>query len=228
MPRYHLTRPEGARQRRMSALSIRSSRPFYSGASTSKDYYKKRNLQARRLRARARAPPPAAAAKRAEEARSAAATAAVTAARAECRAGRRHGRPSADGRAAAEGRAHRASSATASPSAMFITAASRPNCICAIRSSSSSCATWATSGDTPGFRPHPVARSRSGPFPVRRNSIPTSTCITARASSRRPTSGSRICKADTIVAFFGYNESFDGPSRWRTSRRNSTPGCSTR
>ena len=35
-------------------------------------------------------------------------------------------------------------------------------------------------------------------------------------------------QADTIVAFFGYNESFDGPARSRTSRPSSMPGCSTR
>jgi hypothetical protein len=82
-------------------------------------------------------------------------------------------------------------------------------------------------GDTPGFRPHP-SRVSQWAFPGAEKFHPDKTIHNGKGFYPTPDQWLTHLKADTIVGFFGYNESFDGPSKVGTSRRNSTPGCSTR
>lgn len=67
-------------------------------------------------------------------------------------------------------------------------------------------------GDTPGFRPHP---SRTSPwaFPGAEKFHPDKTVHNGKGFFPMPDEWLAFLKADTIVAFFGYNESFDGPSK---------------
>ena len=67
-------------------------------------------------------------------------------------------------------------------------------------------------GDTPGFRPHP-ARVSQWAFPGADAFHPELKSHFGKGFFSTPDQWLTHLKADTIVAFFGYNESFDGPSR---------------
>ncbi|HRE84387.1 MAG TPA: GDSL-type esterase/lipase family protein, partial [Opitutaceae bacterium] len=67
-------------------------------------------------------------------------------------------------------------------------------------------------GDTPGFRPHP-ARESQWAFPGAEKFRPEYAQHNGKGFFPTPDQWLTHLKADTIVAFFGYNESFDGPSR---------------
>ena len=65
-------------------------------------------------------------------------------------------------------------------------------------------------GDTPGFRPHP-ARDSQWAFPGAEKFRPQFSRHAGHGFFPTPDQWLTHLKADTIVAFFGYNESFDGP-----------------
>ncbi|MES2924745.1 MAG: PVC-type heme-binding CxxCH protein [Verrucomicrobiota bacterium] len=65
-------------------------------------------------------------------------------------------------------------------------------------------------GDTPGFRPHP-ARDSQWAFPGAEKFHPDKSRHDGKGFFSTPDQWLTHLKADTIVAFFGYNESFDGP-----------------
>jgi mono/diheme cytochrome c family protein/glucose/arabinose dehydrogenase len=65
-------------------------------------------------------------------------------------------------------------------------------------------------GDTPGFRPHP-ARESQWAFPGAEKFHPEFSRHDGKGFFPTPDQWLTHLKADTIVAFFGYNESFDGP-----------------
>ncbi len=67
-------------------------------------------------------------------------------------------------------------------------------------------------GDTPGFRPHP-ARVSQWAFPGAEVFRPEFASHNGKGFFPTPDQWLTHLKADTIVAFFGYNESFDGPER---------------
>ena len=67
-------------------------------------------------------------------------------------------------------------------------------------------------GDTPGFRPHP-ARVSQWAFPGAEQFRPELKSHHGKGFFPTPDEWLSHLKADTIVAFFGYNESFDGPER---------------
>jgi mono/diheme cytochrome c family protein/glucose/arabinose dehydrogenase/lysophospholipase L1-like esterase len=67
-------------------------------------------------------------------------------------------------------------------------------------------------GDTPGFRPHP-ARETQWAFPGAEKFHPELNVHNGKGFFPMPDEWLAHLKADTIVAFFGYNESFDGPAR---------------
>ncbi len=67
-------------------------------------------------------------------------------------------------------------------------------------------------GDTPGFRPHP-ARESQWAFPGAEKFRPENTIHHGKGFFPAPDEWLAFLKADTIVAFFGYNESFDGAGR---------------
>ena len=67
-------------------------------------------------------------------------------------------------------------------------------------------------GDTPGFRPHP-ARVSPWAFPGAERFHPDKQVHHGKGFYPTPDQWLTHLQADTIVAFFGYNESFDGPSR---------------
>jgi mono/diheme cytochrome c family protein/glucose/arabinose dehydrogenase len=67
-------------------------------------------------------------------------------------------------------------------------------------------------GDTPGFRPHP-ARASQWAFPGAEAFHPELQQHNGKGFFSTPDQWLHHLKADTIVAFFGYNESFDGPDR---------------
>ncbi|MBK8093914.1 MAG: c-type cytochrome [Verrucomicrobiaceae bacterium] len=67
-------------------------------------------------------------------------------------------------------------------------------------------------GDTPGFRPHP-ARVSQWAFPGAEKFHPDKKVHNGKGFYSTPDQWLTHLKADTIVAFFGYNESFDGPSK---------------
>jgi mono/diheme cytochrome c family protein/glucose/arabinose dehydrogenase len=67
-------------------------------------------------------------------------------------------------------------------------------------------------GDTPGFRPHP-SRVSQWAFPGAEKFHPDKTIHKGKGFFSTPDQWLTFLKADTIVAFFGYNESFDGPSK---------------
>jgi mono/diheme cytochrome c family protein/glucose/arabinose dehydrogenase len=66
--------------------------------------------------------------------------------------------------------------------------------------------------DTPGFRPHP-ARVSQWAFPGAEQFRPEFAQHNGKGFFPTPDQWLTFLKADTIVAFFGYNESFDGPDR---------------
>jgi hypothetical protein len=67
-------------------------------------------------------------------------------------------------------------------------------------------------GDTPGFRPHP-SRVSQWAFPGAEKFHPDKNVHHGKGFFPMPDQWLTHLKADTIVAFFGYNESFDGPSK---------------
>ena len=67
-------------------------------------------------------------------------------------------------------------------------------------------------GDTPGFRPHP-SRNSQWAFPGAEKFHPELKVHNGQGFYPTPDQWLTHLKADTIVAFFGYNESFDGPSK---------------
>jgi hypothetical protein len=67
-------------------------------------------------------------------------------------------------------------------------------------------------GDTPGFRPHP-ARVSQWAFPGAEKFHPDKTTHNGKGFYPTPDQWLTHLKADTIVGFFGYNESFDGASK---------------
>jgi mono/diheme cytochrome c family protein len=64
-------------------------------------------------------------------------------------------------------------------------------------------------GDTPGFRPHP-SRKTQWAFPGAEVFHPQHMIHTGEGHYPYPDEWLSMLKADTILAFFGYNESFDG------------------
>jgi mono/diheme cytochrome c family protein/glucose/arabinose dehydrogenase len=68
------------------------------------------------------------------------------------------------------------------------------------------------SGDTPAFRPHP-ARPSQWAFPGAEKFHPEYAQHNGKGFFSTPDQWLHHLKADTVVAFFGYNESFDGPGR---------------
>jgi mono/diheme cytochrome c family protein len=70
----------------------------------------------------------------------------------------------------------------------------------------------ARAGDTPAFRPHP-GRVSQWAFPGAEKFRPEFVKHNGKGFFPTPDQWLAFVKADTIVAFFGYNESFDGPAR---------------
>jgi hypothetical protein len=66
-------------------------------------------------------------------------------------------------------------------------------------------------GDTPGFRPHPSRQSQWA-FPGAEKFHPDKKTHNGRGFFPMPDEWLTHLRADTVVAFFGYNESFDGPA----------------
>lgn len=67
-------------------------------------------------------------------------------------------------------------------------------------------------GDTPGFRPHP-SRTSQWAFPGAEKFRPENKIHNGKGFFPTPDQWLTFLKADTIVAFFGYNESFDGQAK---------------
>ncbi len=67
-------------------------------------------------------------------------------------------------------------------------------------------------GDTPGFRPHP-SRNSQWAFPGAEKFHPELNVHKGEGFFPTPDQWLTHLEADTIVAFFGYNESFDGPAK---------------
>ncbi len=67
-------------------------------------------------------------------------------------------------------------------------------------------------GDTPGFRPHP-SRASQWAFPGAEKFHPELNVHKGEGFFPTPDQWLTHLKADTLVAFFGYNESFDGPTK---------------
>jgi len=65
-------------------------------------------------------------------------------------------------------------------------------------------------GNTPGFRPHPSRKSQWA-FPGAEAFRPQNKAHKGSGHHPTPDEWLTTVKADTILAFFGYNESFDGP-----------------
>jgi mono/diheme cytochrome c family protein/glucose/arabinose dehydrogenase len=66
-------------------------------------------------------------------------------------------------------------------------------------------------GDTPGFRPHPSRKSQWA-FPGAEKFHPQHQIHAGQGHHPTPDEWLTTVKADTVLAFFGYNESFDGPA----------------
>jgi mono/diheme cytochrome c family protein/glucose/arabinose dehydrogenase len=64
-------------------------------------------------------------------------------------------------------------------------------------------------GDTPGFRPHP-SRVSQWAFPGAEKFHPDKTIHNGKGFFPTPDQWLHHLQADTVIAFFGYNESFDG------------------
>ncbi len=67
-------------------------------------------------------------------------------------------------------------------------------------------------GDTPGFRPHP-SRASQWAFPGAEKFHPDKQVHKGQGFYGTPDQWLTHLKTDTLVAFFGYNESFDGPGK---------------
>ena len=65
-------------------------------------------------------------------------------------------------------------------------------------------------GDTPGFRPHP-SRNSQWAFAGANQFRPQNSVHAGNGHHPSPDEWLSVVKTDTIIAFFGYNESFDGP-----------------
>ena len=70
----------------------------------------------------------------------------------------------------------------------------------------------ARSGDTPAYRPHP-GRASQWAFPGAEKFRPEFAQHNGKGFFPMPDQWLTFLQADTIVAFFGFNESFDGPER---------------
>lgn len=70
----------------------------------------------------------------------------------------------------------------------------------------------ARAGDTPAFRPHP-GRTVQWAFPGAEKFRPEFAQHNGKGFFPMPDQWLAFLRADTIVAFFGFNESFDGPER---------------
>ncbi|BCU76818.1 PVC-type heme-binding CxxCH protein [Luteolibacter sp. LG18] len=66
-------------------------------------------------------------------------------------------------------------------------------------------------GDTAGFRPR-AGRKTQWAFPGAEKFHPANKAHKGEGIEPSPDDWLTLCKADTIVAFFGYNESFEGPA----------------
>jgi len=66
-------------------------------------------------------------------------------------------------------------------------------------------------GDTPGFRPHPSRKSQWA-FPGAEKFHPQHQIHAGEGHYPTPDEWLTDLKPDTLIAFFGYNESYDGPS----------------
>jgi mono/diheme cytochrome c family protein/glucose/arabinose dehydrogenase len=66
-------------------------------------------------------------------------------------------------------------------------------------------------GDTPGFRPHP-SRNTQWAFPGAEKFRPQNQIHAGEGHYPSPDQWLSDLKTDTLIAFFGYNESFDGPA----------------
>lgn len=66
-------------------------------------------------------------------------------------------------------------------------------------------------GDTPGFRPHPSRKSQWA-FPGAEKFHPQHQIHAGEGHYPTPDEWLTTLKPDTLIAFFGYNESFDGPT----------------
>jgi mono/diheme cytochrome c family protein/glucose/arabinose dehydrogenase len=66
-------------------------------------------------------------------------------------------------------------------------------------------------GDTPGFRPHPSRKSQWA-FPGAEKFRPEYKVHGGQGHHPTPDEWLKHLQADTLIAFFGYNESFDGPA----------------
>ena len=66
-------------------------------------------------------------------------------------------------------------------------------------------------GDTPGFRPHP-SRNSQWAFPGAEKFHPQHKIHAGNGFHPTPDEWLTDVKPDTLIAFFGYNESFDGPA----------------
>jgi mono/diheme cytochrome c family protein/glucose/arabinose dehydrogenase len=66
-------------------------------------------------------------------------------------------------------------------------------------------------GDTPGFRPHPSRKSQWA-FPGAEQFHPQHRIHAGEGQHPTPDQWLATVKADTILGFFGYSESFDGPA----------------
>lgn len=67
------------------------------------------------------------------------------------------------------------------------------------------------SGDTPGFRPHPSRKSQWA-FPGAEKFRPQNRTHAGQGHYMTPDEWLTHLKADTVLGFFGYSESFDGPA----------------
>ena len=65
-------------------------------------------------------------------------------------------------------------------------------------------------GDTPGFRPHPSRKSQWA-FPGAETFRPQNKIHSGVGHFPEPDEWLTLLKADTLIGFFGFNESFDGP-----------------
>ncbi|MFK7850001.1 MAG: PVC-type heme-binding CxxCH protein [Akkermansiaceae bacterium] len=65
-------------------------------------------------------------------------------------------------------------------------------------------------GDTPGFRPHP-SRNSQWAFPGAEKFHPQHKVHAGKGFHPTPDEWLKDLKPDTLIAFFGYNESFEGP-----------------
>ena len=78
-------------------------------------------------------------------------------------------------------------------------------------------------GDTPGFRPH-ASRGSQWAFPGAEKFHPNHQHHEGIGFFPTPDQWLTHLKADTVVAFFGYNESFDGRQDFQILKQSLRPG----